>query len=165
MLCILHACLCSSVCFCSSVKRPYLNKTYNKHESMSSFSVKSQTRMRMLAMRWMAGQSHRWPLTQAQVLVASLAMGAGGLTQCITSLLPSLRHTQLAIQATGCRPQAHPTAESCVLLCTVSEDAHASQPGTMLGDDAYAAYAAALREARCPRRPMCPTPHGSVLRF
>ncbi len=44
--------------------------------------------------------------------------------------------------------QAHPEASSCVLLCTVSEEAHASQPATMLGDDAYATYAAALREVR-----------------
>jgi len=54
--------------------------------------------------------------------------------------------------------------ESCALLCTVSEDAHASQPGTMLGDDAYAAYAAALREARLPRRSTRQTPHGGALR-
>ncbi|KAK9845380.1 hypothetical protein WJX81_005043 [Elliptochloris bilobata] len=42
--------------------------------------------------------------------------------------------------------QAHPQARSCLLLCTLCEDAHAGQPATMLGDSAYSTYAAALRE-------------------
>ena len=46
--------------------------------------------------------------------------------------------------------QAHPQARSCLLLCTVCEDAHAGQPATMLGDDVYATYAAALREVARP---------------
>ena len=53
------------------------------------------------------------------------------------------------------RLQAHPQARSCLLLCTVSEDAHAGQPATMLGDDAYTTYAAALRE-------VAPSPWGAA---
>ena len=52
--------------------------------------------------------------------------------------------------------QAHPQARSCLLLCTVCEDAHAGQPATMLGDDAYATYATALRE-------VAPSPWGAAL--
>ncbi len=54
-----------------------------------------------------------------------------------------------------CIRQAHAGAESCTVLCTYSEAAHASQPDTMLGSNAYAAYLAALREVNC--IPSCAT--------
>lgn len=42
--------------------------------------------------------------------------------------------------------QAHRHATSCTVLCTVSEEAHAALPSTMLGESAYAEYLAALKE-------------------
>ena len=42
--------------------------------------------------------------------------------------------------------QAHPQATSCTILCGLSAAAHASQPSTMLGANAYNEYANALSE-------------------
>ena len=43
--------------------------------------------------------------------------------------------------------QVYNDAPSCTVYCTYSEAAHASQPDTMLGEEAYSEYRAALLEA------------------
>ena len=45
----------------------------------------------------------------------------------------------------GC-PQVHRDAPSCTILCTYAEEAHAGHSATMLGQEAFTEYRAALLE-------------------
>ncbi len=44
--------------------------------------------------------------------------------------------------------QAHPEARQLTVLCSVSEPAHASYPGTVLGEHAYGQFASMLQQVQ-----------------